>query len=969
MLVRTLLLTLLAVTLAACEARQLGSASSGSSVDTACIRCHGSAENPAPPGDIRGNTATTAVGVGAHQAHVTAAHGISAPLDCVFCHRKPAAVNDPGHLDGRVTVTGYTGPDATWAAKVKDPGWSESSQSCTTSYCHGRFEGGNAGNAPVWTKVGTGQAACGTCHGSPPPAPHPVVSSAPSSCNPCHPQTVDAGGNIIAAAAGGKHLNGRIEGGHQTSWMDQASPDFHAYSANRGIATCQVCHGQNLDGIGGSTTVSCAQCHGGSWKTSCTMCHGGTDNGTGAPPEPTWGNADPIAVGAHTSHVAATHGLSAPLDCDACHVKPADALAAGHVDGSVAVSGYTGANRNLQTAIKDPGWNRATATCGTSYCHGAFPGGNANNAPVWTRVGQGQAACGTCHGLPPSAPHPAISGPTSNCNPCHPQTVDVSGNVIAAGAGGKHLDGVVQAIQGHDDSWKDQASAGFHAYTANRGLGACQFCHGQNLDGVGGTTTIACAQCHGASWKTSCTMCHGGTDSLTGAPPRATWGNTDPAAIGAHTSHVAATHGLSAPLDCVACHVKPADALAAGHIDATVGVTGYTGTDPGLLAAVKNPGWSVAGASCGTSYCHGAFRGGNAGNVPVWTRVGQGQAACGTCHDLPPPAPHPVVSSTPSSCHDCHSQTVDLSGNLIAVGAGGKHLNGLVEGGHLASWMDKASLDFHAYSANRGIDACQVCHGQNLDGIGGSTTVSCADCHGASWKTSCTMCHGGTDNLTGAPPKATWGNQGDPVRIGAHTSHVATNPVSSAFSCAECHATPADALSPGHIDGPVTVRFAGPVSGQAVGGVWNGPASPTCSSTYCHGNFKNGCVTYPNPPNACTPPDWTGANQAACGSCHPARPIGFLHIRHQSASVPGTSTPVTCDQCHSGIATSTGATGATSLVVTGGAGPALHVNGTTDVLFRLGGTYTKAPGQGTCSNTSCHLPQPPDDDGVRYWPR
>jgi predicted CxxxxCH...CXXCH cytochrome family protein len=227
--------------------------------------------------------------------------------------------------------------------------------------------------------------------------------------------------------------------------------------------------------------------------------------------------------------------------------------------------------------------------------------------------------------------------------------MDASGALIP---GGTHIDGIVQATGGHDASWMDQASTGFHAYSANRGLSACQGCHGPNLDGVGGLTTVGCGQCHDASlppgvasWKTNCLMCHGSIDNASGAPPRTRWpGETSTAArgVGAHSSHVTGRLGggagaaLSAPFDCSACHVKPTDALSAGHVDDSVQVTGYTGSDPALAAAVKDPGWSAAAGSCATAYCHGATLLGGTQTVPSWTTVDGTQAACGTCHGLPP---------------------------------------------------------------------------------------------------------------------------------------------------------------------------------------------------------------------------------------------------------------------------------------------------------------------------------------------
>jgi predicted CxxxxCH...CXXCH cytochrome family protein len=203
--------------------------------------------------------------------------------------------------------------------------------------------------------------------------------------------------------------------------MDEVAPDFHAVSANAGLASCRHCHGDDL--AGGSSGVACADCHGAAWRTTCTGCHGGAANATGAPPRATFRNTAPQAIGAHTSHVAATHGLSAPVDCAACHAKPADALAGGHVNGAAAVTGYTGTDPALLAAVKDPGYARsgAGARCATSYCHGATIQGGSNKTPQWTVANGTQAACGTCHGRPP------FSGPTIAGHSAHRYHVDVRG--------------------------------------------------------------------------------------------------------------------------------------------------------------------------------------------------------------------------------------------------------------------------------------------------------------------------------------------------------------------------------------------------------------------------------------------------------------------------------------------------------------------------------------------------------------
>ena len=265
------------------------------------------------------------------------------------------------------------------------------------------------------------------------------------------------------------------------------------------------------------------------------------------------------------------------------------------------------------------------------------------------------------------------------------------------------------------------------------------------------------------------------------------------------------------------------------------------------------------------------------------------------------------------------------SGSLISPIAGGKHLDGVVQvtgGGHTASWMDAASPEFHAYSANAGIAACQNCHGVNLEGVGGSATTSCATCHGATWKTNCTLCHGGTANKTGAPPKGTWGFRTDALRIGAHTKHVVAGPVAPAFACAVCHVPPADALAAGHLDGSrATVTWSGISSASGANPAWN-QAAGSCASTYCHGGYsgtyqywlQNGTPMTFSYRGSNGAPTWSGGPMT-CTSCHGNPPTG--EVWHSGAHPGGNE----CNLCHPYVVpigsyfTST----------------ATHINGTVDV--------------------------------------
>jgi predicted CxxxxCH...CXXCH cytochrome family protein len=156
-----------------------------------CDGCHGTPASPAPPVDLAGNTFTTAIGVGAHQAHLQARSRISAPIACATCHVVPATVSAPGHLDS-------SGP----AEVVATLGWDRASQTCATASCHG------AGR-PRWTS--SGEVSCGSCHGVPPATPSHTPDMALTTCATCHPGTVDAFGNILVTGSSSEHINGVVD--------------------------------------------------------------------------------------------------------------------------------------------------------------------------------------------------------------------------------------------------------------------------------------------------------------------------------------------------------------------------------------------------------------------------------------------------------------------------------------------------------------------------------------------------------------------------------------------------------------------------------------------------------------------------------------------------------------------------------------------------------------------------------------
>ncbi|HEY1089167.1 MAG TPA: CxxxxCH/CxxCH domain-containing protein, partial [Archangium sp.] len=89
-------------------------------------------------------------------------------------------------------------------------------------------------------------------------------------------------------------------------------------------------------------------------------------------------------------------------------------------------------------------YDATNATCTTS-CHQGQGGtdmapGLIRN-PSWTG-GPSQAACGTCHGLPPQdgSQWHALAAP---CATCHSGSIDADGGIVFDGGTSRHIDGRV----------------------------------------------------------------------------------------------------------------------------------------------------------------------------------------------------------------------------------------------------------------------------------------------------------------------------------------------------------------------------------------------------------------------------------------------------------------------------------------------------------------------------------------------
>jgi predicted CxxxxCH...CXXCH cytochrome family protein len=497
-----------------------------------CAGCHGDPERPgtllqrsAPPRDLFGNTESIYPGVGAHREHVLGGdtHG---GVACNECHVVPSDTRDPGHADTPLPAEVSFGALASHGGRI--PRYSFDSRRCSDSYCHGA-------SVPHWTAPRSSQQACGSCHGVPPPPPHPQVEQ----CGGCHYPVIGPGNRFTR-------------------------PELHVDAA------LQVA------------------------QASCSGCHGSDLNP--APPADLSGNMEvsALGVGAHQAHLAGGVA-SRPLACGECHIVPETYDAPGHLGpppAEVVFSGVAAANDRA------PIWDRASETCGDGWCHSPSPV-ESRGSPAWTS--SGPLECTSCHGNPPPPPHPQ----SADCSSCHGAVVaDDDVTIIARD---RHVDGIVDAI------------------------------------------------------GTGCSDCHGSADNP--APPKDLAGNVSTSApgVGAHQAHLS-PQGPARPVACAECHIVPQSVSSPGHLDGSPGAELiFSG-----VAVAYGAAPAYINGSCQNTYCHGAsfvvgHPSGGSLTVPVWTLVDGSQVACGTCHALPPPKPHP---ETTAPCSDCH-QNIAPSGLFV----------------------------------------------------------------------------------------------------------------------------------------------------------------------------------------------------------------------------------------------------------------------------------------------------------------
>lgn len=510
-------------------------------------------------------------------------------------------------------------------------------------------------------------------------------------------------------------------------------------------------------------------------------------------------------------------------------------------------------------------------------CHGSdFSGGLANTS------------CFSCHGVnAPHSPKPWINTSRTHtntdvsnapvCAQCHTAGANLSPQFQASsystGTPGCFNNTLCHGAVGHQSGWRDPGLHGAAAKSqpgSSTGFAYCQICHGADFSG--GVSGVSCFTA-----STATGTCHG-----VNAPHAPKPWRTYPSPT--HTTTVDDAAGGNAAV-CAICHT-------AGKNLSTPILASYSSGKPGCFNStlchgqMGHPaGWAEpsnhgAAAKANLTYCQQCHSdnptGGPGSNPRFNVQLGRLTSGCETCHA--PFAAHPRVLQIPA--------VFGTITTLTPIGT---------------PWY------LHCKVAPSGFDACNRCHGANLDGVGGVTgATGCTFCHRNRIPTTvmdCASCHGNPPSGTAYPDTA-----------GVHASHGTLN---VANVCNECHQG-LGSITLDHFNrakAHTTSLQAGAVVFGALastGGLTPAYNATTqqCTNVYCHGN------TLDKPATAILSPSWnapflTGVASNDCTKCHGYPP---------NISPHSGVTPTQCINCHPHV----NASG------TGFTDPTKHINGVID---------------------------------------
>ncbi|UCH61810.1 MAG: CxxxxCH/CxxCH domain-containing protein [Fidelibacterota bacterium] len=252
-----------------------------------------------------------------------------------------------------------------------------------------------------------------------------------SGCVQCHGEKFSGGTSGVACSE--CHSDGgAIPHPPLAEYIDPSHDNYHGrifWLNNWDFSSCQACHGQNLEGGVVESACSNTACHTASGGIfACDNCHNTQANDSFIDVRNQTGT-DLVTVGTHTSHYTHPDSLTVNIDCASCHLIPDSVWAEGHIDETP----YAEVPFGIPTTADSTftlSWDRNSATCSNSYCHGNFRFEKATSSNIWIYadsliVGNNQTVtwtdtltaenrCATCHSYPPTG-HLQLSA----CGDCH----------------------------------------------------------------------------------------------------------------------------------------------------------------------------------------------------------------------------------------------------------------------------------------------------------------------------------------------------------------------------------------------------------------------------------------------------------------------------------------------------------------------------------------------------------------------
>jgi hypothetical protein len=529
------------------------------------------------------------------------------------------------------------------------------------------------------------------------------------------------------------------------------------------------------------------------------------------------------------------------------------------------MTGCSDSNSDATLGAHPADWfvaHRATADiseCG--ICHGADLRGSGAAPSCFSNNFNGQS----CHpDGPGQAPHPTDGtylqgsnhGPDAKadltfCQRCH--SSDPTGgpgsnprfNVGIAAAGGTGCEGCHGTNYAHPQNWAGPNDT-FH-YSAGNIQGACTLCHGTALDGVGGVG-VSCAGCHAETtdFTLDCSFCHG-------FPPDGTTADLDVPNPVAHRG----VADISQHDVCVVCHgMKESDSggtfSAAPNYDLFNAATDTPGDHwNGSINMNSATQYNQVNFGCDAAGCHGNDAAHQLSDSGLPVRTADYGLGAGVPHPvdgsfLSPanhgPAAKGQTANFPNGiadCQGCHANPASGSNprfnvGIVSVGGTGceachndftAHPSSAAP--DAAPWYDLGPTHSDISPAKYDV-MCTLCHGANLDGVGGVPGAGgCNDCHNADpvANPACVSCHS-------LPPNGAAGVAGDvrPNREGRHLS-----PGAHQVACGTCH-NGAGFGTANHFDqaAPADVVIQDSFGDPAGAGSYD-PATGSCSNITCHG--------------------------------------------------------------------------------------------------------------------------------------